>query len=228
MGMEKKQFLNKYELDFSSAWEYTLNTLDDANALSIELLKLLDFKEGYFFTLLPEDSNFERLYEFKAGVILPQFPVQEQIIDEKKITFSRIPNRRKELSEMILKAMNSKPQFSCIFDDVRGRPHDKWSDSSFDLNLMFYQEDVYFLLNKNNISLERICKCLKMSCAIWHSLCVITSADFANIERLLTLEKIQEICLNVELVIVGAYDGEGYIFWEKNTSKENNGFFFSD
>ena len=31
----------------------------------------------------------------------------------------------------------------------------------------------------------------------------------------LTIKKIKEICLNTKIIIVGAYDGEGYIFWER-------------
>jgi hypothetical protein len=225
MGMEIMQKLNKYELDFASAWEFVFNNLKEVNSLSIELLKLLDFKTGHFFTLLPEDSNLKMLYDFKGGLILPQFPEQEQIIDGRKSTFSWIPDRNEDLSQMILTEMSLNSEFSCFFDDVRGRPSDNWSNCFFDVCPMFYEQDVYFVLDNNNLSLERIINCLKISRSFWHSLCVITSADLNDLERNLTQEKIQEVCLNVELVIVGAYDGEGYIFWEKNSLKEKGGFF---
>ena len=54
-----------------------------------------------------------------------------------------------------------------------------------------------------------------MSNAIWHSLCIISENQLNSAETILTLEKIKAICMNAKIVIIGAYDGEGYIFWEK-------------
>ena len=85
--------------------------------------------------------------------------------------------------------------------------------------------EIYFLLGKNKISEKIILECLRASNSFWHSLCVFTTADFTDVIKDLTLEKIKEICLSTELVMVGAYDGEGYVFWEKNLTNENKGFF---
>ena len=58
--------------------------LDIKNVLSSELLNLVDFKSGVFFTLLTLGSDLERLYEFKSGIILPQNPIIVTEIDGKK------------------------------------------------------------------------------------------------------------------------------------------------
>jgi hypothetical protein len=223
--MTKK--LNKYILDFLSSWEFTQENLEEVNTLSIQLLKLLDFKNGHYFTLLPEDANFERIHNFKTGLILPQYPIQECIIKGKKSTFARIPDIEKEVSQLLFKETRLNKYLSYIFDDVKGRASDDWSNYSYDIHPMFYGQDVYFLLNEDNLSVTNIKRSLRKSLSFWHSLCVITTADFSNVERNLSLEKIQEVCQNVELVIIGAYDGEGYIFWEKNPTKENKGFFLN-
>ncbi|MBX9839321.1 MAG: hypothetical protein K2X69_13530 [Silvanigrellaceae bacterium] len=53
--------------------------------------------------------------------------------------------------------------------------------------------------------------------AIWHSLCVLTTSNCEDFSFLsVSKEKIQEICLMTQMIIVGAYDGEGYVFWEKH------------
>ena len=114
--MEMTQLLKKYELNFDLSWTYTLDQLKEVNALSVEVLKLVDFKKGHFFTLLPDDADFEMLHNFKIGLILPQYPEQEQIVDGKKSTFSWIPSIKEELSELIFNEMKSKLQFTCIFD----------------------------------------------------------------------------------------------------------------
>ena len=75
--------------------------------------------------------------------------------------------------------------------------------------------EIYYLLEKNNISTELITECLRASNAFWHSLCVLTEANLDDrIAREISTEKIQEITLKAKLIIIGAYDGEGYIFWE--------------
>jgi hypothetical protein len=216
---------NRYDLDFLPTWDYVFNSIKNVNILSIALLKFLNFKTGQFFTLLPEDSNFEMLYQFKTGLILPQFPMEKQVVNGETIAFSRIPNVEKELSELLFKEIKFHPKFNLIFDIVNGTASSEVAEYYYELHPLFFNEEVYFLLNNKNISLENIATCLDESLSFWHSLCVITSADLNDLERNLTEEKIQEVCLNVELVIVGAYDGEGYIFWEKNSSKEKSGFF---
>ena len=46
-----------------------------------------------------------------------------------------------------------------------------------------------------------------------------TEADFSNVQPPnLSEEKLKEICTMAKFVIVGAYDGEGYIFWEKTSA----------
>ena len=53
---------------------------------------------------------------------------------------------------------------------------------------------------------------------------MLTSANLTEVNKTLSLEKIKEICLKTELAMVGAYDGEGFVFWEKNLD-EGKGFF---
>ena len=218
------QQLIKYKLDFDPTWKYFKENLDNVNALSSELLNLLNFKNGYFFTLLPDNANFKNIYHFKEGLILPQNPIQTQIINGNRLAFSWTPNIDNELSQLILKEISSNPQFSCIMDNVLGAPEDKNHPCYSDNYTLFYDDEIYSLLN-NNISYDLISLYLRYSHTIWHSLCVLTKADFSNFTKTINLEKIKEICLKTELVIVGAYDGEGYVFWEKNLTNGSKGFF---
>ncbi len=36
------------------------------------------------------------------------------------------------------------------------------------------------------------------------------------VDKELSYKKIQKICQNAELIIIDAYDGEGYVLWEKD------------
>jgi hypothetical protein len=217
--------LIKHKLKFDSAWEYVRENLDNVNALSSELLNLLDFKNGYFFTLLPDEANLTEIYHFKCGGILLQYPEEEHVVNGYKSTYSWIPDIDKELSPLILKEIKSKYELSCLIDDVSASPKDKYYTLYSDNFSFFYGDEVYYLLKKNNVSVELLLKCLRASTSFWHSLCVFTTADFNGVTETLSLEKIKEVCLKTQLVMVGAYDGEGYLFWEKNITNASMEFF---
>ena len=66
--------LNRYNLDFKKANEYFDFIFGGGNTLSSKLQTELNFENGQFFTLLPDDADFSALYEFERGWILPQNP----------------------------------------------------------------------------------------------------------------------------------------------------------
>ncbi|MFI0436150.1 MAG: hypothetical protein ACH350_10605 [Parachlamydiaceae bacterium] len=218
-------FLDKYELNYENALEYVKNDLDDVNVLSKELLKLLNFKNGYFFTMLPSRAKFKEIYNFKVGGILPQNPIKEYYVDGIKSNYSVKNSINNELSFLILNEMKKNFDLSFVVDKVTGTANNVYYYTFSDCNPLFYNEEVYFLLNKVNASAEVICKCLQASTSFWHSLSIFTMADLVNVKKTFTLEQIKEICVKTELIMVGAYDGEGYVFWEKNKANSGRNFF---
>ena len=73
--------------------------------------------------------------------------------------------------------------------------------------------------------LDLVIECLKHSKSFWHSLSVLTTANLSSIEKRLDFDKIEDRCRQTVLIMVGAYDGEGYVFWEKNPGEGATGFF---
>ena len=67
------------------------------------------------------------------------------------------------------------------------------------------------------MSIQNFMDCFKASRSFWHSLAVISEVNIQPIKesRNLSLEQIKNICSNVKMFFIGAYDGEGYVFWEK-------------
>lgn len=212
MEMMKKLF--KHPLDFEILYPYFKNRLEGVNALSNELINLVNFKDGIFFTLLPDDANLDRIYELKAGLVLPQFP---QMLNEKgKGKFQYIPTIEEEISEYIYNKLCSDNMLTCVIDDYNSSPDSKFSEY-FKLNglLLFYNNEVYYKLRIPQTNSNIIEECLGYSNTFWHSLCLLTKADFNIINETLNLEEIKEICLKAHLIMVDAYDAEGYVMWEK-------------
>ncbi len=191
------QKLRHYNLEFESAYKYLESCLSGVNVLS-ECLLDLDFSLGSFFTLLPEDVNTTKLVEFELG--------------------GMTKNLRDEVGAYIQKTVQSNISWSCIFDDFNADFKELGGNSLYWQCGLHLSGQIYYVINNRNLARDLVTKCLQYSNTIWHSLCVLTSADFNNvIGQKLTLEKLNEVCLNAKMIIVGAYDGEGYVFWEKHS-----------
>lgn len=130
--------------------------MDKTNILSSELLSLVDFKNGVFFTLLPGDADKHLLYDFKTYGILPQYPEEVYFVDGKKSTYSFIPSIKNELSDLISAEMIADDQVSCVFDKVTGSRNNNYYIYYADVHPMFYKDEVYFHLDKQHASYELI------------------------------------------------------------------------
>lgn len=218
--MEK---LYKHKLNFNLALEYVRSRLDNVNVISMELINQLDFFKGYFFTLLPSIANQKLLYNFKGGGILPQNPLEEYHVSGIKSTYSIIPSIVEELALLISKEVKQRKNIVCMFDDVNCSLKHVTGYDLYENYGLLYKDEIYYLLNNTNISVDLTKECLNNSNAFWHSLCVF--AEIENSEKNLSLEHVKEICMTTQLIMIGAYDGEGYVFWEQNAIDSNQEFF---
>lgn len=208
--------LHKCRLDSSEVLPFLMDRLAGVNHLSDILLKTIDFETGAFFTLVPEGSNLKRLHEFKVGLVLPQNPILGYLKgDGTTSMYSLVPTIEREFADEISNILN-REGLVAIFDDVTRDPTDTDSDSA--PYKYINDNKVYYMLDRNSASSDSAYLCLRRSKTFWHSLGVISKVNLQLDDRNLTDEALKDICANASLIFVGAYDGEGYIFWEKNGS----------
>lgn len=160
----------RHELDFDRTMKFVKDNLTDVNALSSELLNLVDFKSGVFFTLLTLGPDLERLYEFKNGIILPQFPVIVSEIDGKKSIVQKIPTIKEELSDFIFQKINFNLKLSCIFDEVTLSPDDSRLEEFYEKKSVYlYNNEIIYVIREPNKNNEFISNCIWNSFSFWHS-----------------------------------------------------------
>lgn len=207
--------LQRHDLNFEKAYSYLKDQLDCGYILSDELLRILNFEEGQFFTLLPSDADLTRIYNFFEGLILPQNPTYEQIsATGKKSFYTWIPNLKNELSHIILEKIKLKQNNVCVFEDVTRRLEDSHLDfyNQYGVN---YLGQIYYLINNEIATKELIATAIGKSNALWHLLFILTeSVPEKPLNKEISLDEIQNLCKKTQLLVVGAYDGEGYVFWE--------------
>lgn len=207
--------LFRHNLDYDKAIVYTREQLIFGNTLSKELLNVLDFEKGKFFTLLPDDADLTRIYEFPYGWILPQNETIEYINESGgKSSFSWTPTVKNEISSFISEKLRLKTNRVCIFEDVvqlLSDPHIKF----FHEYGLLYINELYYLVNGKNSSQETIASAIGEANALWHLVFILTESDKSYAAgQEITLGEIKEFCKDTQLLIIGAYDGEGFVLWE--------------
>ncbi len=195
--------LIKYNLDRKKTFEYFHWNLEGLNALSVTVLENVSFDLGNFYTLMPDGLTEKQLYDFRGGCV-KSYDIQEGV------------------SKYIHDMQKTNHSYFCVFDDFT----DEFSQDFYDDDDIFKacgvdykHKEVYLILPNQESNTHKIQECLQMSDCIWHSLMVMTDTPFKrNEDRSISKEELQSIAKHAKLVVLRAYDQEGYVFWEKNTA----------
>jgi hypothetical protein len=79
-------------------------------------------------------------------------------------------------------------------------------------------KEIYLVAFCNQVDVSFLQKCFQMTDCIWHSLMVMSDIPFEkNKDKSISTEKLEEIAKNAQMVVLRAYDQEGYVFWERNS-----------
>jgi hypothetical protein len=206
--------LNKHLLKYELALDFLKESLEGTNILSIELMKFINSNRGQFYTLLPNDADLSHLHDFNSS-ILKQNPIVKHE-NGANWKYQTIPTIRDELSTVLMGILGKNKRLACVFDDFNSTYKEGYNDNFYRSYGIRYHSEVYYWLDSSVISKEILLKCLQLSNTLWHSVCLLTEASKEDIvDQQGSLFKIHEICLGMRLALFGAYDGEGYVFWEK-------------
>ncbi|MBS0625365.1 MAG: hypothetical protein JSS32_04875 [Verrucomicrobia bacterium] len=209
--------LHKHIIDPTLSLKFFKKSLGQTNLLSIETVKYISKSNGKYCTLLPAEANLDNLNQFSVG-ILPDMPIQRGPIGSLPgiYNYSVIPNIGIEFCRYMNEVMKDK-KLSCVIDDFNSTYNDEYECELFDQFGIHYKDQVYYYLDDIQVSEERLLACFQRSNTFWHSLCLLTKSKLnPNHNREVNAETIKEISRGALYAIVGAYDGEGYIFWEKD------------
>ena len=206
--------LYRHDLSHEPSLLFFKESLEETNLLSIEALRTVNTQKGSFFTFLPKEANLENLHQFSEA-ILPETTKQTGPVGNLQgvYKYSEILSLKKEIGECLIDLVE-KHCFFCIVDDFNSRYNEAHGDDLFKKFGKHHENEVYYLLAPENLSQKALLKCLYKSTTFWHSLCILTKATLDSSD-VLNKEVSQEICDKAAYVIVGAYDGEGYIFWKR-------------
>lgn len=186
--------IKKYNLDPIITKKFIENNLSNLNELSRLVLQIIDQIEGKFFTFLSEKLTEDQVHDFSTG--------------------GKAKNMRKETSRILYDFLTSKKAI-CIFDDINTLPKELDQDFIEENDVFICKNEIYYLV-EDQASMELIFKYLNYSSAIWHSLCVVSKqSNKFRIKKEQNAKTLESFSKNAILILLEAYDGEGYVFWER-------------
>jgi len=205
----------KIPLKRKKTTDYIFSQLRDGNLLSKTILSKVNFESGKFYVLLPSDAFIDKIYAFSLGGIIPSTPcgkdryyvhcLNEEVIPKQVITTD------KELSSFIFQFLSKNENHVAILEDVISKASDPYL-KKISSDLILNGDEVYYLLNCHVTEADVRCK-VRLATQAWHFVGLLSSYQFKCNTALEFFESLCEYC---QYVIIGAYDGEGYLIWERN------------
>lgn len=214
LNVNKYEKINKIHLNHEQTYNYFIDHID-YHMLGKTILDRVNFENGMFFTILPKNANIDRLYLFPYGGILPPIStVQLQHTESSKhfLTPNKIKNMDNELCKWIENFIARNPKNIAFVEDTSAAPTDPYLQKN-EVDFFSYEQEVYYILSQT-VDTKLINKTILLAGAVWHFLTIFTQKP-ENLSPNLTKENFEEMCDNLTFIVAGAYDGEGYIFWEK-------------
>lgn len=200
-----KDTLVRHPLNCEKALAFLKSNLDDLNMLSIAVYEHVKFEEGQFYTYAKKNLTQKQLHEFTLG----------------GIGFST----RYMIEDMVFHQLTCNKNYSGIFDSFEETYDPNDFDPLFSTVGAHYKNEVYYIVSYQTLSQEIIQQCFKESFIIWHALCILSDIKFSsNKDYSIEPSTFVNFAKKAQIIILGAYDGEGYIIWEKNLKNDSDSF----
>jgi hypothetical protein len=192
--MLMKKFLN------DDAISYIEGELSKGGILS-QQIQDLDFKQGTVFTYLPNGYDLPELDDYFESI---EFKTGDRVIDKFEDIFS----------EIVYEYLDKNSRRIAIFETfwekndpiVSGRDH----------QFFLFRSKVYDFISGSNI--KKTIKQYLRGAQYFPTIIVLSKTDISNDELFnkdLNQKEIKKIIENIEFLIIGAFDGEGFLFWSK-------------
>lgn len=180
----------------SDALRYVAEQLAGGRSLSREIASLLDISAGTVRTFVPVQVQEITHYHLIEGGFMDRHKNMDWLIDA------------------IRGFLATGEGTGCVWEDPEMESHDPCV-ASCTFPLMFFGDDVYHLLAGYQSDRNKIESAIREATSSWRSLGVMTTVPTDLGGKVLSCENLRALAVNAQKIVLGAFDGEGYLIWEK-------------
>ncbi len=202
------------------AIQYIRECLTEGKTLAHYLLQISALDKGTVFTFLPVDVSYEEAKNFRDGILPEPPPETHKYFTAADGTVMRMvpkPNTGDWLVGVIRMFLSSGEGRVCIFEDALAQPTDPWL-AHYDGPVLTCEDEVYHFLSGRDIERDKIGEVVRHARS-WLFIGAMTSVpqgiDFPSMAQTIARTELRRLAERAENIIVGAYDGEGYLIWHK-------------
>jgi hypothetical protein len=182
------------------------------------LLERFDIDSGEVFTFLPENLTVEDAFDFAHGGKLPLEPgaILKKLNEKGGLeTWIKVPNLDGVLTGMIADYLRMGEKRIYVTEDALSKASDGWLTKT-KLPYHLLDDRVYFVLRHDStrLEIEEI-----LGGAFPPFVAVLSNpSDAVPLDcsgHSITRDEIERLVINTDHIVVGAYDGEGYVVWSR-------------
>lgn len=201
----------------NSARRYIEQCLAEGHTLARNLLAALDLGTGRVTTWLPLTVSDEAAHQFDQGGKLPPSNDPARTCaakDGKVLRMTPTPNTDTYLVRAIQTHLCEGSQYCAIFEHPYARPSDPFL-VDHEPPCSIFQDEVYYCLARPDSEEAKIQVTIRAAIprALIGVLTVQPSTVKACASRSLTANELKTWAKRTTRIVVGAYDGEGYVSW---------------
>ena len=198
--MKKNSMMKKYSLHFKKTVAYVEKHLSEGFKCSQRALETINLHEGAFYTFFHQPVDESRLYLFDSGGIVPF--AGSSVIDKLLATF-------------IHNALTVNASNAFLYENVAMSENDPIL-AKVPAEIHTFQGAVVHIFREAMPAL--LYEFLRQVESLWHLFGIFSEIQsLTTFPKQLTPKIIDEFCDHVKLIVVRAYDLEGYVLWIKDT-----------
>lgn len=166
----------------------------DANAL----------QGGRFGAVVPTSTSVERVVQFSTGGLL----VPDRAPTDGPTKLEAVPTSISSVSAIVAQKIRQ-------YDEPSFWVHEPMLQES-EISASGYRsrrvgDELYLVYEENLASQDRIAEIVRYSMLSWHFLAFVT-------DGIHSVQSVPELATRAEMILVGAYDGESVLLWERSTT----------
>jgi hypothetical protein len=216
--------VNKYkEITLGiEAIEYIKHRLSISYTLAQYILDYIVLENGYVTVGLPPEANMEMINKVDSGGLLPTPPESEWkkgiTEDGRESVWIPVYPFNTYAVKTIQTFLRRNTQRLCFFENFSASPEYPFVQR-YKTKIILFEKEVYHMLGGGKHENDEIEKFIKESKTFPSSVGILTSLpdDCKDILswKTITSDMLRVLVDRTEKIVVGAYDGEAYIVWNK-------------